>query len=348
MVVSLARGSAASGHQVAVAAAPGSLVEELDYPIFDLPVVARRMTAIPFAAWKLHRAMVRWRPDILHCHNPGVAALAALASHRGRRVPSLVSVHGVAEADYARAARVLRWSGLCVVACGPGVAAALEEHGCPVAATVVNGIPPAPEPACRDELMAQWGLAYELSLVVAVGRLVEQKNQQLVIRAIRDVPDAALVILGEGPLRSSLSALIEQLGLAERVRLVGARSDARAVMAAADCVVLGSHWEGLPLVALEALAAGAPLVATSVRGVRELLHHEIDTLLVPPDDVDQLTQAILRVLHDGALRSRLRAGGDRLVARYSEQAMTDSFHEQYEILARQRQPPLSRRGGGLE
>jgi glycosyltransferase involved in cell wall biosynthesis len=334
VVVSLARRVQAQGGVTAVAAAPGELDDELDVPRFDLPLVERRARRVPGAALAVFSTIRRFNPDVVHVHNPGIGVPAGLATLRGRRPPALVSVHGVPEDDYASAARLLRAGGLPVVACGPGVAAALGEHGVRVRATVVNGVAPAPARADRAAVAAELGLPADAPLLVAVGRLVPQKNHQLALAALEHVPGAALAILGEGALRPGLESHASRNGLAGRVALPGVRRDARAIMGAADAIVLPSRWEGLPLVALEALAAGRPVVATEVRGLRELLDDGRTALLVPADDPEALAAAIRRVLADDALARALGEAGLQEAGRYTEDAMVEAYLRLYEEVAR--------------
>jgi glycosyltransferase involved in cell wall biosynthesis len=332
VVLSVVGGLSASGHAIAVAAAPGPWTAELPSGVdsFSLPRLERRPHRTVVGAWQLGKAIKVFKPDLVHAHNPGMAVLTALATRRGRKVPAIVSFHGVPEADYPAAARVLRGARLPVVACGPGVAAALAEHGLDVRATVVNGISlPAPKAADRSSL----GIADDATLVVAVGRLVEQKDHATAIAALATLPPSVvLMIVGRGPLEAELRRQADALGVGDRVVLVGARPDARSILAAADVAVLPSRWEGLPLVGLEALAAGVPLVATAARGTRELLHDGEDALLVPVGSVVELRAAIGRLLDDEGLRDRLRAAGPKLAARYSEAAMVDGFLALYREL----------------
>lgn len=328
IVASLAEGARAAGHDVAVAAAPGPLAREIEGEVFPVPLVRRRPWLVPSAARAVGRAVAAWQPDIVHAHNPGIGLATGLATRRGRRPRGLVSVHGVPEEDWPAAARLVRLSGLAAVACGPGVAAALAEHGCEPTATISNAVGPAPPPADRTALERGWGLEPGTPLVVAVGRLVEAKNHALAIRAFEQVPGAALAIVGDGPLRAELER--EAGG---RVVFAGPRDDARAVMGAADAVVLSSRAEGLPLVALEALASGTPLVATTVRGLRELVENERDALLVPPDDPGALAAALRRVLEDGELAARLAAEARRVPGAGSQEQMVADFLALYERLA---------------
>jgi glycosyltransferase involved in cell wall biosynthesis len=316
IVLTLARGAREAGHEVAVAAAPGPLADELDAERFDLPYLRRRPWRVPFGALAVRKAVRGWRPDLLHVHNPGVA----VATRLGSRLPGLVSVHGVPEEDWPAAVRVLRLSGMPAVACGPGVDAALVEHGLQPMATIPNAVGAAPEPGER------------VADVVSVGRLVESKNHELGIRALTDLPDVTLGIVGGGPRREALESEAQRLGVSDRVRFFGERSDARALMGAGDAVVLTSHAEGLPLVALEALASGTPLVATSVRGLRELLTDGENALLVPPGDPHALAGAIRRVLDDRALAARLAEAGRRVPGAGSEDEMVSAFLALYDKL----------------
>lgn len=332
IVISLSRGAQARGHEVAVAAAPGPLGDDLAVEQFRLPLVRRSPWRIPGATFALRHAVRAWRPEVVHAHNPGMALAAGLATRRGRRPPGLVSVHGVPEKDWPAAARLVRASGLEPVACGPGVAAALVEHSVPPVATIANAVGPAPPPAERAALERDFGLALGTPLVVAVGRLVEAKNHALPIRALAGVPDAVLVIVGEGPLRAKLEREASAAGVAGRVVLAGLRPDARALMGAADAVVLSSWAEGLPLVALEALAAGTPLVATAVRGVRELVEDGRNALLVPPDDPQAMAAALRRVLGDAQLSARLAEEGPRVPGAGSQEPMIAAYLAFYERL----------------
>lgn len=338
VVLTICEGASDAGHLSAIAAAPGPLGVGSGIPQFPLPLIQRRPWRLVEGTLALHRAVRRWRPDIVHCHNPGMATLAALPTRRGRRSAGLVSVHGVPEEDDRTAAMVLRAAGLPVIACGPGVASALAQQGVRVHATIVNGVSGPPPPANRSALTASWGISKVHRLVVSVGRLETQKNHRLAIEAMVHVPAATLVILGEGRLRDQLEAVVTSLGLGGRVLLPGARADARAVMAAADAVVLPSVWEGLPLVALEALSAGTPLVATAVRGVRELLTDGTDAVLVPPDDVLALAKGLRDVLEDVDLSASLVRGGRLTASKYSESAMVGRFLELYSEMGLRRSP----------
>ena len=162
---------------------------------------------------------------------------------------------------------------------------------------------------------------------------VEQKNHALAIRAIARVPEAALVVLGEGPDRAELEELVRAEGVTDRVVLPGVRQDARALLGAADAVLFTSRWEGLPLAALEALASGSPVIAVAARGLNELLTDGKDTGLVDSEDPERVAGGLRRVLEDDVLAGRLGASGRSLAARYNEDEMISRYLALYAELA---------------
>ena len=120
-----------------------------------------------------------------------------------------------------------------------------------------------------------------------------------------------LTVVGDGPDRTWLEARAVELGIADRVDFVGFQSQAqvRERLAETDVFVMSSFAEGVPVVLMEAMAAGVPPVATRIAGVAELVEHEVSGLLVPPGDVDALTNAIRRLCSDADLRNALATAG---------------------------------------
>jgi glycosyltransferase involved in cell wall biosynthesis len=158
--------------------------------------------------------------------------------------------------------------------------------------------------------------------IVAMGRLAPQKGFDLLIDAFSRVsarhPQWSLKILGEGPERPALERLIDANRLAGRVVLAGWEPDPNAALQQADVFVLSSRFEGFPNALLEAMACGLPAVSFDCQsGPAEIVRNEIDGILVPPEDVASLADAIERVLADEALRQRLAAEAVRVVERFS-------------------------------
>lgn len=332
----LSEAALARGDSVAIACA-GDVSLPLGAQRVQIPLVGRRPLRTLTAAWRIRRFAARWRPDVIHAHNPGMAMVTALAARRGATWPALVTLHGVPPGDDRATARVLRWARLPVIACGGGVAATLAADGIEPLATISNGVPPPPQAADRAALMTEWGLAPGLHLVMAAGRLVQQKRHDVAVAAAALVPDTAWVIVGEGPLRQALERQVDDLGLRSQVRLAGARPDARTLLGAADVVVQPSDWEGLPLVALEAMRAGRPVVAAASRGLDGLIRDGVDGLLVPPGHPQALAECVARVLEDGELARRLGdAAASRVEREFSDSSMIAAYLATWDAVAARR------------
>lgn len=146
-------------------------------------------------------------------------------------------------------------------------------------------------------------------LVVAAGRLSPEKGFGVLVEAAADVlrhdPAAGVVLFGEGVLRPDLEGRVRELGIADRFVMPGFRTDLDSLLPAADVVVLPSFTEGLPNVALEAGAAGVPVVATVVGGTPEVVADGETGFLVPPGEPEVLAAKLRRVLGDAALRATL-------------------------------------------
>jgi glycosyltransferase involved in cell wall biosynthesis len=185
--------------------------------------------------------------------------------------------------------------------------------------TVPNGVRPRTRVLGRDAARRELGLDPRQPVVMTVGRLTVMKGHRYLLdavpRLLRSFPDLVLVIIGEGHLRGALAEQAERLGVAQAVRLVGHRADARQLLDAADVFVLPSRHEGMPLVVLEAMDAGLPVVGTRVIGTSEAVADGVSGRLVPPQSPDALAAAIDELMGDPVLRRRMSAGGRR---RYEE------------------------------
>lgn len=194
-----------------------------------------------------------------------------------------------------------------------------------------------------DEAKARLGLPRHRLIVGAVGRLSEEKGFDLLIRALATLLgqglDAHLIIAGEGDDRSRLEVLIRELGLSERVQLLGYRSDTLLLYQAMDVFALSSHREGLPNVVLEAMALETPLVATRVAGVPRLVEDGVNGLLVDCGDLPGLTGALDALLRDAALRQRLAREARRTVeSKYSFAVRMAKLAAIYDAMLGKRQP----------
>ncbi len=181
------------------------------------------------------------------------------------------------------------------------------------------------------------GIAPEVPLLLFVGRVAHEKNIGFLVEALarvrRSVPRAMLAIAGEGPALASLHRQVDGLGLGDAVRFTGYLDRRGALLdcyAAADAFVFASRTETQGLVLLEAMALGIPVVSTAVMGTRDVVGPGRGAL-VPADDVDEFAAAVVRLLGDPALRSRLSEQGRAYVREWQADALArrmEAFYAQ--------------------
>jgi glycosyltransferase involved in cell wall biosynthesis len=161
----------------------------------------------------------------------------------------------------------------------------------------------------RDGMRESLGLPAGALVVGTVANLRATKGYPDLLHAARTVLDALegvhFVSVGRGPLESELRAMHAQLGLGDRFQLLGHRPDAVRVMSAFDVFCLPSHYEGLPVALMEAVALGLPVVATRVGGLAELVTDGREAVLVPPRRPEQLAEALLALLRDPSRRAEM-------------------------------------------
>ncbi len=298
----IARATQDAGYSATVAAAPG----DFDFGVrkVEIPPWRRSPRDIPRMASSLKRVVADVGPDVIHCHSVGLGLV--LEATAWRKPPLIIALPGLPADSYtSRLGWSLRLGRATIVAYGPATSGLLDRIGVPHR-TLHYGIGPPPAAVSRSALAAAVDVDPADRIVVCVGRLVAQKNQQVIVRALKDLPaDVVCVLVGEGADRRSLLDLAKEFGVSDRLRITGWRNDARAFLGAADVVVLPSLWEGFPLAALEALQAGAAFVVSDAPGLREWIDNEETALVVAVDDSRATATAISRLLEEPSLALRL-------------------------------------------
>ena len=287
------------------------------------------------------------RGGLLHAHDYKALVLG-LAAGALARAPVVVTFHG----DTAHTARVVAYERLAHRAArfASGVAATsapLAERLRAAAPrtpvhVIPNGIPLGSPPTPAERLAARrtLNLPDDAQVIAFAGRLSPEKAPELLIRAVQGTGMRVLVA-GEGPLRPSLEAEAE----GTQVRFLGFVPDIGKVLAAADVLALPSRTEGLPMAALEAMAAGVPVVASAVGSLPEVLGDGAG-ILVPAGDVDALRRALERLAAPELRAAMARAARSRVEARYGAAAMARSYRERLyqpaleSARGRTRSPPL--------
>jgi glycosyltransferase involved in cell wall biosynthesis len=179
----------------------------------------------------------------------------------------------------------------------------------------------------RDELRRTLGL--NGATLVFAGRLTAQKSLGRALVAVAGADGVHLVIAGDGPDREQLEKRAAELGIAQRVRFLGAQPREQIVelFRAADAPILTSSWENFPHTVVEALAAGTPVLAMDVGGVAEVVRDGENGLLVPAGDTVGLGEAVRRYFGDESLRESLRAAAAGSVARYAPERVLGELEE---------------------
>ena len=202
---------------------------------------------------------------------------------------------------------------------------------------IPNRVPPLPPP--QTDVRAELDVSVDAPVIGTLTVLRREKALDVLVEAARQLaprfPGLKVLIAGTGPEEERLRSLIAARGLTDTVLLLGFRSNVADVLAALNVAVFSSDREGSPLAVIEAMAAGLPIVATSVGGIPELLRRDEDALLVPPRDPPALAEAVARLLEDPALRETLgKRAQERQRRLFDIEPTVRAFEDIYEELFR--------------
>lgn len=345
----LAKSFKARGHEVQVL----SLLppEAFEAELADLGIPYRhlgmaRRAADPRALWRLARAVRIHRSEVVHSHLIH-ANLVARVARPLLGVPVLINTaHNAIEAG-PRLERFYRWTDR-LATLTTNVSHDAVKRYLDVGLSrpgkiryMPNGLDLARfarDPAVGAAKRSELGLATGDFLWLAVGRLEEQKDYPTMlaamVRALGLRPDARLLVVGVGPLQDALEREAGVLGLGDAVRFLGIRKDVPALMSAADGYLMSSAWEGLPMVLLEASAAGLPIVATDVGGNREVVLDRRSGYLTVAGDPQALATAMAELMQTpvGEREMMGEAGRRHVLATYELEAVVDGWLALYQAL----------------
>jgi glycosyltransferase involved in cell wall biosynthesis len=343
----LANGFVSRGHDVYVVVRPHSpLTHELkNVPEENVITLGLRNSLDAKSARDLSRLVRRNQIQIVHAHMARDYPLAAYAARMNTGAKLIITRHVLFPLN--RLHRVTLAKVARIIAVSQAVASQLRADAVTPperVSVVLNGIDVARFQAARQEFnrrqfLNRWELPEDSLLVGTVGELTPLKGQEEFMRAaaqvLKQVPTAYFIIAGidhsrEKEHRARIQRLIEELDLAERVRLVGWLEDLAQLYCALEVFVSSSRTESFGLALAEAMAAGAPVVATETEGARELIQSGETGLLVPIGDVDKLAEAVLKLLHDQEWRVRLGTEAQKDASeRFSVERMIDETEEIY-------------------
>ena len=360
-VVDLAIALRPKGHEVAVAC---SVAGELSGPLQEsgIPVrplldrLVKRRFSVAFVR-ELRKLVKEGGFGLVHAHVYASATAASVAT-LGLNVPLVITEHSEGSWRTWRNRQVSRWvyrRAKHVVAVSSSMRRLLlQEYGVPPQLVIVvpNAVAASSDttPGEPPSLPGEWR---EGPVVGVVAQLKPEKGLNTFLEAAARVspllPNVRFLVVGDGPLRGELEASTEHLGLNQRVRFLGFRSDARALVELLDVLVVPSLSEGAPLVVLEAMAAAVPVVGSAVGGIPDQIRHEREGLLVPPGDLVALGDALLRLLRSPTYARRLgEAGRQRAAADFGYGTMLRQIEAVYRnALRAPRTQYASHKGRGL-
>jgi len=341
-VVSLALALVQRGHRVtlvcSVEGALAPLAEQAGVLVRPLlrRLVKRRLS--PTFVWKLARFLRQSQFDLVHAHMYA-SALASASALLGTAIPLVITEHSQASWRSRYARRCNQWSyqrATHIIAVSKEIRRRLiEQDGVPLerVSVIMNALPPMP----ARHMYTQPDLPAALEngpLVGVVARLHTEKGVEYFLEAaatiLQYVPHTHFLVIGDGPLRRELQEYAGLLGVQEHVHFLGFRMDAQALIGLLDVLVVPSLSEGTPLVTLEAMAAGVPVVASAVGGIPEQIRHYREGLLVPSGDAAVLANAVLRLLQDPLWAQKLgEAGRQRGLTHFSFARMVQETEAVY-------------------
>ena len=318
-------------------------------PVVRVPLVRAPRPRHDLAAYRTVKRLIRdLRPKIVHTHMAKAGAVARLAARSAGNVRTVHTFHGhvlegyfspPVERAFIHAERFLARRTDVLIAVSEEVRDALLDIGVgdPQRFRVI------PLGFELDSLLSisgktgvlrkEIGLGQQALLIAVLGRITAIKDHGTLLHAVARIPNAHLLVLGDGDLRAESERLARTLQIADRTHFLGWRLDIENVLADVDVVALTSRNEGTPVSLIEAAAAGKPVVATAVGGTGFVVRSEETGFLVPPGDAGAVAAALVRLLNDAALAKKFgQAGREHVRQRFSHQRLLRDISDLYDEL----------------
>lgn len=297
----------------------------------------------PLTLWRLHHRLRGLKPQILHAAAIDANVQAAIAAHI-TGVALVTEEIGIPRTRPAWG----RWASGAAHRSADAVIAASESIGRYLVAreavpqdriqVIYNCAEVEPvEPDARDAARHELDLVDHHIVIGSVGRLVPEKAYDVLMRSFgslaRSDQRLHLVIAGDGPESARLAQIAERIGVSSRTHLLGKRTDIARILRSFDVFVLPSRSEGLGIALIEAMLAGLPTVSAASDGIVEVIRHEDEGILVPPDDVEALSSAIASLLRDpAAARAMGQHGSAVAMSRFAPSRYTRDLMNLYGTL----------------
>jgi len=338
-VLELSIALTAAGHEVFVICGPGRpLVERLQenhINVRSLANLTRELNPIrdAKALFDLRKVLKEIDPDLVSLHSSKAGILGRVVC-KNLRKPVLFTAHGWAFADgvgfaksklYSTIERLLQfWCKRIICVSKADCELATNKGFAPNQLTVVhNGrhIRSHSKQARKSEEFVQ---------IAMIGRLDAQKDHETLFRALSELDNYVLHLIGDGPKLDELQEKAEMLGIETKIRFVGLVKDAAQILDQSDVFVLSSHWEGFPRSTLEAMRSGLPVIVSDVGGSSEAVVEGVTGYVIPREDVNALSSALSELISDQGKRVSMgNAGRIRFEEYFTFEKMLKSTAEEY-------------------
>lgn len=339
------------GYEVHVASNGATHLEGVDQK-FNVPFERKPLKVNSWEAYKVLKLLLENNQyEIVHCHTPMGAVLTRLAAKKLRKEGTkvLYTAHGF---HFFKGAPVQNWmiyypiekllASLtdCLITMNEEDFHVAHErkfkvdeikfvHGVGVDLTRFQP----PSSGQRKTLRKEYDISPEDFVMIYVAELSPRKNQSMLIKVMRelqkDYPQAKLLLVGKGDLHDQYQAEINEYNLADKIHLLGYRSDVDKLMQLSDIAVSSSRQEGLPVNVMEAMATGLPLVVTACRGNKDLVHQNVNGYVTEIDDVDTFVKGIQSLASNELLKKRFGRRSTQLMEAYSIQSVMDELDSIY-------------------
>ena len=315
--------------------------------VIDVPI-PRKISAVGgiIRSYKMIKALSREKKyDLMHCHSPIGGAIARLAVRKERKKGYTKTVYTAHGFHFYKGAPKKNWliyypvEKICALCTDVLVTINHEDHALAERKLRAKRVVYSPGVGIdvdkfgqgdRAKKRAELGIPESVPLLLSVGELNANKNHEIALRALAESSrtDTHYAIVGKGDLYDELTALASELGITERVHLLGYRGDVAELYCAADLFVHPSYREGLPVSVIEAMASGLAVVASDIRGNADLID-ECGGRLVCAGDVDSLVGAIDEVLSNDELRRGMGEYNRKRAREYSVDAVKELLEQIY-------------------
>lgn len=278
----------------------------------------------PLQRLRLKQLIATYQPDIIHCWMRRAVSLVGTSA-----APAIIGWYGDYEEQQKHFSACTHFIGVTQDL----VRHAYENGAKPASAFYVPTFPSVEDgaPLAREAL----GTPSDKKVLLILSRLHKVKGIDTALQALASLPDCHLWIAGSGPEEAALKSLAATLGVAERVKFLGWRTDRGALLRAADICLLPSRYEPFGTVILDAWSTATPFIACASDGPRATVNDHEDGLLVPINDAPALVTAIREVLDDEALRTQIgQAGYARYQTEFTRAAVTQTMLSTYQTIYR--------------